>query len=266
MIARSPTSYFLSGINHFWRRCKFDKYWFLHLCQDVFVPSVTVFHRFKMILSKASFVLISWVFLGRSKSLGLSDGLSRSSSPIGTNGRSLMMFSVWTRYVSSISSSTDFVPIVEYRFLLTDLIIRSHKPPLWLTGGELNSHFMFSSFIWPSGFSVLHCSNCFLSSPSALTKFLPLSLYIILGDPLLSMNLVRANMKDSMDRDWDNSRCMTLHWRQLNIKPYRFSSYPPLRTKNRPNKSITTIRNGLQWLVTLISDNGTICCCDSGEI
>ena len=259
MITRFPTTYFLLGINHFWRSCKFDKYSFFHLCQKVFVVSVTVFHRFKMISSRASFILISWVSLGRSKSLGLSAGLSRSSSPIRTNELSLLILSAQTKYVNSTSSSTDFVPIGEYRILLTDLIIRLHTSPLWLADGGLNFHFMFRSFIWPSSLSLLCCSNCFLSSASAPMNFPPLSLYIIPGDHLLSMNLVNTNRKYFMDGDWDSSRCTALHWMQVNMQPYRFSSNLTLRTNKGPKQSTPTALNGLQWLVTPILGNGAIC-------
>ena len=61
-----------------------------------------------------------------------------------------------------------------------------------------------------------------------------------------------------MDRDWDSARCTVLHWMQVNMQPYRFSSNLTLRTKKRRKQSTPTAMNSLQCFVTLISRNGVV--------
>ncbi|GBO34556.1 hypothetical protein AVEN_265387-1 [Araneus ventricosus] len=94
----------------------------------------------------------------------------------------------------------------------------------------------------------------FFSSLDVPTKSVPLSEYIVLGRPLREINLLRASMKFSVDREVTNSKCTARKTAQVNSKIQDF--VPSLR-KRRPHKS-TPVISKIRASLALSSGRGGV--------
>ena len=156
MITMSPTQRFLWGSSHFWRCCRLNKNSFLHRLQNSFAKCWTLLQRFLQYRSadwklpgggSTTFVFIVKRWLGV-KGLAILGSFRLSTE----RGRLLMMASTsLIRVLRASSSSCKALSRKSgFRTLQTDLIWRSHTPPMWLAEGTFilkstRSQFSFSN-------------------------------------------------------------------------------------------------------------------------
>ena len=116
-------------------------------------------------------------------------------------------------------SSTSWLPNRLRSVLRVERIILSQTHPAWLAPAELNFH--SAPWLWRwclilSWFQTF--SACFMSV-SAPLKLVPLSLKTTEGGPRLLTNLVKAWMKESVDRSCAISMWTTRTARQVKMHP-----------------------------------------------
>ena len=87
---------------------------------------------------------------------------------------------------------------------------------------------------------LFHAATYSAHSLSAPTKFVPLSLIIVLGLPLRAINLLVALRQLSVSNLGTTSICTALIVRQLKRQHYGFSFPRPIFTMKRPKKSTPT--------------------------
>ena len=140
-------------------------------------------------------------------------------------------------------SSSKLTPCVFMRdesMFLAGWICLSHTPPMWLANGGFFFHWIQSAlfcnmnsptFFWLTSFQHL------ASSLFAPTKLLPLSHRVVLILPRLSINLLSANIKDSVSICLIISIWMARLAKHVKRAPYRFNVFLLSLMRNGPNMS-----------------------------
>ena len=136
--------------------------------------------------------------------------------------------------VSKVSSLTNcsFKPVRS--ICLTDLIILSQTPPLWLADGGLNVQWIFLCKQNVLTCSSFHRSIHSFNSLLALTKLEPRSLLICSGHPRILINRRRAFNMESVSKECDISICTARVVKQVKIHPYLFTVHLLCLTRNGP--------------------------------
>lgn len=168
-----------------------------------------------------------------SRWLGVKAFGSLKSSETVVIGRSSSMAITLQRAVCRPSSSRVCCLKTEYRIFLRIQMIRSYTPPWWEPKGGLNVHF---TFFLSSVFCILSwliTASASLNSHSPLTSLVPLSEMISLTWPL-QINLLRAQIQESMFKEQAISRWTALVLKQVNITPYLLTRVLPLFTSVGP--------------------------------
>ena len=207
-------SHVSAGKNHFGLDPICSKYSRIHRCQTCLITSCTLCQRFlglKGVVSTLSGTKSPPIWAIK-KWFGVNSGSSLESSLTVVRGLELSRLSTPMEIVSNSSSFTSAPPSTAAITRLVNFVIDSKTLPA--------CEFQFN--VTPL-LEVIHCTlswsiaetNSFISLDK-LTKFVPLSLNICLGQPLLAVIHMKALRNAPVSKDDANSKCQQCVCKQRN--------------------------------------------------
>ena len=159
-----------------------------------------------------------------------------SGSPLTlVSGLEFCICSTGHMVVDSTSSVSVLFPTFAHKVFLQLITSRSHTLPKCGAPGGLNFHFIC---FWAKDWSMSDWFQAAIHSRVSLavpTKFFPLSVTMILGFPLRTMNLVLATRHASDSKPGTLLTCTALVIKHVNRQHDHFISFFKINTANGPN-------------------------------
>ena len=151
--------------------------------------------------------------------MGVNASRSLISSLRGKRGWLLKVYSTSIKNVLNDSSYTGQYLRTDFNDRFLSLTIDSQGPPIQVLDRGLSFHVTFllikefSILVWFRSFNYME------SSLSGLVKFVPLSVQIVFGFPLLAMNQIKARKKLSVLKSPTKSKCIARGVKQTKTAP-----------------------------------------------
>ena len=220
----SPTFRFSLASLHFFRVLSVDWYSSLQRFQNTLTRFWISLQRFLGLNAMSS---VTW---GAScppsyptkKWLGVNTGSSRGSAPSYVNGLEFINTSTFLKAVCSSSSVSPAFPTIAFRVFLASLTSDSNTPPKYDPSGGFLSHLIPLLTTLPVIYSWSIAWTSSLSSLSAPTKFVPLSLVTSSGLALVATIRLNAFRKSVVLNEHAISRCTALVAEHVNRHKYLY--------------------------------------------